>query len=93
MDDNKLDEMLGELAKEEDKDFSPEFYATEMARIKARKKELEAKGITDEELDRLLKELAKEEDKDFSPEFYATEMDRIKARKKELEEEEKGPRL
>ena len=41
MDDNKLDEMLGELAKEEDKDFSPEFYATEMARIKARKKELE----------------------------------------------------
>ena len=41
MDDNKLDEMLGELAEEENKDFSPEFYRTEMDRIKARKTELE----------------------------------------------------
>ena len=95
MDDKKLDELLGDLAKEEDKDFSPEFYRTEMDRILARKKEIEEEDkALDQKLERMFKELAKEEDKDFSPEFYETEMDRIMARRKEIEEEEKGgPKL
>ena len=39
--DEKLDELLAELAEEEDEDFSPDFYEHEMERILQRKKELE----------------------------------------------------
>ena len=41
MTDEELNELLADLAEEEDEDFSPDFYEHEMERILQRKKELE----------------------------------------------------
>lgn len=78
--DKKLDELLKEVAKEDNRDLRPEFYATRTERVMERMKELDD---GDEKLDNVFKEIAKEGNQDLSPEFYATRTDRVVKRMNE----------